>query len=315
MTTKSLVSVIIPSYNAAEYVKEAVDSALRQTYSEVEVVVVDDGSTDKTKQALAPYIGKKQIKYIYQDNKGLAGARNTGIKNSSGEYIAFLDADDLFLPEKIEEQVRIFEDNRSYGVCYSDLLHFDEVGNFYHHRYKYPSGNIFEPLLHRQFMNPLTVMVRKEIFDQYGYFDEKLHRSEDWDLWLRWACVGVKFYYLDKPLAHYRIRSIGNLSSVESEPEMKERNLEIFTRVGDRLSAAEWQAYGFSRILKKLKLKTAVAYLMVGDRQNAVRFAEAMPFGVQTFIRIVPTGWWRWFLGTVRKIRHRMLLKKIKLKK
>ena len=98
------VSIVIPSYNAARYVKEAVDSALAQTYKNVEVIVVDDGSTDGTKKILAPYSESKKIRYIYEENKGLAGARNTGIKNSSGEYVAFLDADDLFCREKLRNK-------------------------------------------------------------------------------------------------------------------------------------------------------------------------------------------------------------------
>ena len=94
----SKVSIIIPSYNCASYVEEAVQSALSQTYSDCEVVVINDGSTDNTEEVLAPY--RDKIVYISQENKGLAGARNSGIKRASGDYITFLDADDIFLPEK-----------------------------------------------------------------------------------------------------------------------------------------------------------------------------------------------------------------------
>jgi glycosyltransferase involved in cell wall biosynthesis len=307
-----LVSIIIPSYNAAAYVKYAVDSALAQTYKNCEVIVVDDGSTDNTRQVLAPYIDSGKIKYIYHENKGLAGARNTGIKNSSGEYIALLDADDIFLPEKIAEQVRVLEENTDFGVCYSDLIHFSdsEPRKFYHHRYKYPSGNIFEPLLHKQFINPLTVMARREVFEQCGYFNESLRRSEDWDLWLRWAHAGVKFYYLDKPLAYYRVRSIGNLSSLESEPAMKEKNLEIFTNLGESLDEAERKKYEFDRILKKLRLKAAAAYLMVGDKKSALNFLREWPL-MRFAVRIMPAGLLKFALGAARQLKHRLLLKKL----
>jgi len=311
MANRLKISIIIPAYNAARYVREAVDSALRQTYPDVEVVVVDDGSADGTKQVLAPYIKKKQIRYVYQKNKGLAGARNTGIRNSSGEYVAFLDADDLFLPEKVEGQVEVFEANQSYAVCYSDLLHFDEGGRSYRHRYKYPSGDILEPLLHKQFINPLTVMARRKLFDKYGYFDEKLRRSEDWDLWLRWAQAGVKFYYLDRPLAKYRIRSVGNLSAIDSEPEMKEKNLLIFERFGKKLSEKEKGKYHFDNILKLLRLKVVFAYLMVGNKKAALERAKTLPFFWKIVINSLPARAWKALLGFLRKFKHRLLLKKI----
>lgn len=305
------VSIVIPAYNAARYVKEAVDSALAQTYSNTETVAIDDGSTDDTRKVLEPYIAQSKIKYIYQKNKGLAGARNTGIKDSSGEYIAFLDADDVFLPEKIEEQVKTLEANRSYDVCYCDISHFDDSGRFYHHRYKYPSGEILEPLLRKQFINPLTVAARRELFDKYGYFDEGLRRSEDWDLWLRWAHAGVKFYYLDKILAKYRIRSVGNLSSIESEPEMKEKNLLIFERFGGQLSEKEKEKYRFENILKLLRMKLVVAHLMVGDKRAALASAKGLSSFWRATIGILPARAWKALLGFLRAIKHRLLLKKI----
>ena len=310
---KTLVSIIIAAYNAARYVKEAVDSAITQIYGNTEIVVVDDGSTDDTKKILAPYAERGQIKYVYQENKGLAGARNAGIKSSSGEYVGFLDADDIFLSDKVAEQARILDENKEFGVCYCDIVHFTDTVHpqEYHHRYKYPSGNIFEELLKKQFINPLTVVARRSVFENYGYFDEGLRRSEDWDLWLKWSLRGVKFYYLDKILARYRIRGVGNLSSIESEPEMKEKNLDVFNRLGVVLSAVEWKAYDFARILKRLKLKTAIAYLMVGKKNEALRFSEAMPFGMGTMVEMIPAGWWVKFWGVVRKIKHRLLLKRI----
>ena len=106
---KPLVSIIIPAYNVEKYVQEAIDSALSQIYKDIEIIVVDDGSTDNTKKVLNPYIKKGQIHYIYQENKGLSSARNTGIRAAKGGYIAFLDSDDLFLPEKMQRQVDFLE--------------------------------------------------------------------------------------------------------------------------------------------------------------------------------------------------------------
>ena len=303
---------MIPAYNAEAYVKEAVDSALAQTYPAYEVIIVDDGSTDGTKGTLKPYVEQEKIVYIHQENSGLAGARNAGIRRARGDYIAFLDSDDLFRPEKIGEQVKILEEHLDYGVCYSDLRHFlDEAPRrFFHHRYAYPSGDVFQPLLKKQFINPLTVMARRELFEHYGYFDETLRRSEDWDLWLRWAHAGVKFYYLNKVLAHSRIRRKGNLSALESEPEMKERNLFLFTRLGRTLTSEEYARYRFSDILKRLAKKTAFAYLMAGDKRTALQRTGSFPF-FKFLIALLPAPIWKSVLGFARRLKHRLLLRRM----
>ncbi|MCR4328854.1 MAG: glycosyltransferase [Patescibacteria group bacterium] len=320
---QKLVSIIIPAYNAAEYVEEAVRSALAQTYSPCEVIVVDDGSTDSTADIVTPYAERGEVIFIPQTNKGLASARNTGIRNAHGAYIALLDSDDMFLPEKITQQVAALEEHPEYGVCYSDLLHFVDppagartgsmFRKFYHHRYSYPSGDIFEPLLHRQFINPLTVMVRREVIEKHGMFDESLRRSEDWDLWLRWAYAGVKFLYLNNPLAHYRIVQSGsNLSSVKSEPEMKEKNLDIFVRIGERLSEDERRRYRFNTILSAIKKKVVFAYLMTGDKKTALRRAKELTPSWWWLVRCAPRRSTALCMGIFRKFKHRTLLKKSK---
>lgn len=315
-----LVSIIIPSYNARAYVREAVDSALAQTYPAVEIIVIDDGSTDDTKSVLSPYVEAQKITYLHQENKGLASARNVGIRATHGDFIAFLDSDDIFLPEKIAAQVNILQEHRDVGVCYSDLLHFTDPPAgftgaasriFYHHRYQYFSGNIFEPLLHRQFVNPLTVMVRRTVCDRFGIFDETLRRSEDWELWLRWARAGVIFFYLDRVLAHYRVRTVGNLSSAESEPEMKERNLEFFSRLGEKLTPGELKRFRFQDILRRLQLKIVFAYLLNGRKHEALQKTEHLAFYWRWIVSSLSARSWKWVLGRARNFKHRFLLKKV----
>lgn len=315
-----LVSIIIPAYNAERYVKEALDSALAQTYPNCEVIVVDDGSTDRTRTILESYMAEGKIRYIYQKNKGLAGARNVGIRAARGEYIALLDSDDILLPDKVREQVEALESHPSYGVCYCDILHFTDppagrAGTaprvFYHHRYNYPSGNILEPLLSVQFINPLTIVARAEVFERYGYFDEQLRRSEDWDLWLRWAYAGVEFFHLHKPLAHYRIRGGGNLSSVESEPEMKEKNFEVFSRLAATMSEEERKHYQMPLILSRLKRKAALAHLMVGDKKGALARDESMPLILKMLIVLLPSFLWKTISLAMRSAKHRSLLERL----
>jgi glycosyltransferase involved in cell wall biosynthesis len=308
---RPLVSIVIPSYNSANYIVEAVESALAQDYSSIEVIVIDDGSTDATKEVLEPYITANKITYIHQENKGVSAARNAGIHTAKGMYIAFLDSDDIFYKEKIRLQVEALEAHPEYAVCYSDILHFTDSipREYYHHTYHYPSGDIFAALLKAQFINPLGVLLRKQILDQFGYFNEALRTSEDWELWLRLAHGEAKFLYLDKVLAEYRMRVGGNLTSLEKEPTMKKQNIGIFTELGKSLSEEEKKKYQFSDIMQSLHMKAMVADLLVGQKQEAVGYTNS--FTKRFIIRIVPAFVWQWTLTVMRKLRHASLLEKI----
>jgi len=206
-----LVSAIIPTYNSAKYIKEAVDSALSQTYKDIEITVVDDGSTDNTKNVLKKYIDNREIKYIYQENNGPASARNNGIRNSSGEFIAFLDADDTWKRGKLEKQMKLF-DNKNVALVYSDMEFFGEKIKFkcYSEMFKrgMKRGRAYLDLILENFISTSTVVVRKDIFNNMGYFceDVSLFSVEDYDMWLRI----IKKYnvdFIDEPLVKYRIHN------------------------------------------------------------------------------------------------------------
>ena len=148
-----IVSVIIPAYNVEKYIRNAIDSVLGQTYKDIEIIVVDDGSTDGTKKSLEPYIKDNKIIYLYQNNRGLSGARNSGIKTAKGEYIALLDADDLFYPSKIEKQLIYMENNKDCDFCYCDVRFFkeEEPDNILKSHYKYYSGKVLKNLFEANF--------------------------------------------------------------------------------------------------------------------------------------------------------------------
>ena len=202
------VSVIIPTYNGACYICEAIDSVLAQTYQDFEIIVIDDGSSDNTKDVLKKNGSK--IKYIFQENKGVSAARNVGIKEAAGEYIALLDADDIWLPDKIALQVDFLEKNSAYGLIYSDAYIFDEkkilektllqISGFW-------QGDVLEKLILKNFIPNLTVLVRRVCFDKIGLFDETLKYGEDHDRWLRIASIS-KIGCINKPLAKYRIHDL-----------------------------------------------------------------------------------------------------------
>lgn len=187
-------SVIIPTYNSAEFLTQAVQSILDQTYRNFEVIVVDDGSTDGTENFLRPFDGR--IQYLYQENRGPSAARNAGITAAKGEYICFLDADDLWLPRKLQLQVSFMEGHRDVGLIFSDHEEFDSTGivlesflavkSFYTDLISsQPIKEAFRKLAVENFISTPTVMIRSECFKKTGLFDESLKSVEDRDLWLR----------------------------------------------------------------------------------------------------------------------------------
>jgi len=197
------VSVIIPSYNSARYLGDAIDSVLNQGFSDLEVLVVDDGSTDGTATVLSRYGGP--VRCIRQANSGVANARNRGIEESRGRYVAFLDADDTWLGHKLDVQLAAMRENPSYRACYSA---FTVVGpdmkplRSIHSRRQ---RTALEDLLHlgNVIGSICTVVCERELFEAAGAFDPSLSQCADWDMWVRLAAL-TEFLYLDVELATYR---------------------------------------------------------------------------------------------------------------
>ncbi len=196
---KPLVSVIIPTFNRAGMVVEAVDSVLAQSYQALEVIVVDDGSTDDTEARLAGY--GERIKVIRCSlNRGVSAARNCGIRRSCGSYVALLDSDDLWLPDKVERQVDFFLKQPEAMICQTEEIWIrrgKRVNPRRKHR-KY-SGYIFPHCLPLCIVSPSAVMIKQELLSQVGLFDEQLPACEDYDLWLRIA-AHHPIFLLEEPL-------------------------------------------------------------------------------------------------------------------
>ncbi|WP_375512531.1 glycosyltransferase family 2 protein [uncultured Nostoc sp.] len=208
----SNVSVIIPTYQRANLVSETIESVLVQTYTDYEIIVVNDGSTDNTREVLARF--GNRITVIHQENKGPSVARNTGIMASQGQYIAFIDDDDLWVPNKLEKQVSCFESNPNIGLVYSNILFFNDyhVSADIWPKRSHPPGVLKNWMLFElNFIPILSVMVRRECLDEVGLFDQTLKYCEDYDLWLR---IIEKFsvHFLNKPLGFYRLSSTNSLS-------------------------------------------------------------------------------------------------------
>jgi glycosyltransferase involved in cell wall biosynthesis len=206
------VSAVIPTYNYARYVADAVESALAQCLPGLEVVVVDDGSTDATADVLRRFGGR--IRYVRQENRGLSAARNTGIRVARGRYLAFLDSDDLWLPGKLSEQAAWLDAEPEVGLVYGEALIVDERSTeeptLHSHWAPHPSGWVWPALVRQNVVPSPTPMVRREVFERVGPFDETLTACEDWDMWIRVSRV-CPFAYVDRVVAKYR-RHHANMS-------------------------------------------------------------------------------------------------------
>ena len=204
------VSVIIPTYNRAAMLKEAVDSVLAQDYPNFELIVVDDGSTDSTPKILNTY--QDDVTVIRRNNLGVSSARNAGIRAASGQFIAFLDSDDLWLPQKLSNQVEFFNLNPEALICQTEEIWIrNSVRVNPKKRHKKVSGMIFEPSLELCLVSPSAVMMQRSLFETVGLFDESLPACEDYDLWLRISCR-YPIHLIDTPLIIKRGGHVDQLS-------------------------------------------------------------------------------------------------------
>ena len=210
------VSVIIPAYNNADLTIKTVKSVLTQTYENIEIIVVDDGSTDDTKNKLKLF--GDGIHYIYKQNGGACSARNVGIKQATGEYIAPIDCDDIFYPEKIAKSVECLEKKSDYGFVYTDAYFINRDDNVIsnHQISNRPaSGWIAPRLILKNFICNSTVVIRKECFEEVGFFDETIFIPADWDMWLR-VSEKYKVAYIDDKLTGYRLTDNYIASNMET---------------------------------------------------------------------------------------------------
>lgn len=254
---KPFVSIIVPAYNAEPYLAAAVDSALAQTYPTIEVVVINNGSSDGTADICRRY-GARIVYIELRDNVGVSAARKIGIERSRGEFITFVDADDLLLPHKVERQVAYLQEHPDCDVCYSSVYHFydsapDDLLTL--QAWHFSGDEVLPHLLQRNFINPLAVMMRRSVIDRFGNFDPSRRRAEDWELWLRIAYGGGTFCYLPEPLGKYRMTP-NSLSRAPGVMVLERRAiLGIFTEFRKRIPAADIRKYHLDRVIWRNRLK------------------------------------------------------------
>ena len=201
------VSILMPVYNGSQYLSEAIKSALAQTYKNIELLIVNDGSTDNSADIIRPFLKDSRVIYIEQKNAGVASARNTAIKKARGKYIGFLDQDDLWLPNKLSTQIKFLETNKEIAFVHSRQGYIQTDGAPIHTYSKdWVSdlhGKCFTELFKRNRIAVLTVLLRKSVIDDIGFFNETVSRADDYELWLR-ICSKYSIGFQDKNLALYR---------------------------------------------------------------------------------------------------------------
>ena len=241
-----LVTVIIPTYNRGWILKEAIDSVLSQDFDDFELIVVDDGSTDNTDSILDEYA--RDIIILRQDNRGVSAARNAGIDFASGPLIAFLDSDDVWLPEKLASQVDFFNSNPDVLICQTQELWIRNGKRVNpKKRHEKFSGMIFKHSLPLCIVSPSAVMLKKKLLDQTGVFDERLPACEDYDLWLRISCR-YPIFLIDTPLI---IKRGGHEDQLSKAPGLDKYRIKALGKIIKSNMLSNNQHLDAVKILKK----------------------------------------------------------------
>lgn len=305
------VSIIIPVYNGEKYITHAIESVLAQTYKNFEIIIVNDGSTDSSFEKIKPYLTLPNIKYIEQENKGVAAARNTGIKNSTGELIGFLDQDDLWLPYKLQVQVDYLINNPDVGLVHSSREYI------YENEVKGPpasswptnvAGMCFKDLFIRNQISVLTVLLRKECLNRVGLFDESISFADDYELWLR-ISRSYHIGYIDRIVSFYRYHEQNTshnwVGMLRAELKVIETILmkfpEIYQELGDTV---------VKNRLHELYYKTANFYLYLDKQESARQYYWKA-------LTIHPTKWDCWnrlLIWSFLSSKQRSILQWYKLK-
>lgn len=270
----SLVSILIPAFNRADYLPETIASALAQSYRDIELVVVDDGSTDPTR-AVVHSFSDARVRYLYQENRGVSAALNTAWRAASGEFLAFLGSDDLMLSRQVETLMKILEADPSLGLAYARAQAMNAQGDplpqILGSSLKF-RNNALQSMLYGDSVCGIACLTRRAHVERVGGFDESLIANEDWDMWIRLA-EQVRFAYRDEILARYRMHS-SSLTGARSE--------HYHRVIMDRLRLIETyysqpnlrpDALAVKSLaLRNVYMDAGIRFLSIGERKDALRY-------------------------------------------
>jgi glycosyltransferase involved in cell wall biosynthesis len=304
-----LVSAAIPAYNAARFLADAVDSVLAQTYPNLEICIVDDGSTDNTPQVIERYRDEPRVRAFRQVNAGPAAARNHAVRESKGAFLAFLDADDLWLPDKIERQLRVFFEQPDIGIVYTDvcvlLLSPDGQWNPAPSRLCCHRGHAFREVVNGTFIGPSSTMIPRGIFDKYGGFPPDLITAEDRYLFARIA-HDYPIDYVDEELVIMR-RHGGNISW---DPAREPQTLDFLRKIAEQfpecsLSKGGWMRTTYADTARTSGDDALHAGRMGQARRELWQACRYRPWRLSNWLRLALAMLPRPMLDGLRRIRHR----------
>ncbi len=297
LTRGDTVSVVMPVYNGEGHIAKTIISVKEQTYPKVELIVVDDGSSDSTCEIVKGFDGFS-VNLFRQQNQGSAAARNRGVHEASGDWIAFLDADDLWLPTKLEDQLASCGDRE---WSYTDTIFLGGVndGRRDSDFTKKYSGDILEELVKGNFISTSTVLVSRQAFLAVGGFDESLQSIQDWELWTRLAAHSP-LGYVNKPLTQYRVHA-------NSTSRSTRKTLPNHLRVIDRIFAKDGAGSQFQHLKNSAKARSCGICSYIAEEEGDPSFALRCAFQAWQYepasslrgIRVLKV-FTKWIFGVVR---------------
>ena len=291
------VSVIIPVYNGADLITDAIDSVLSQTYEDYEIIVVDDGSLDNIDEVVRAH--KFPVKFLKQANSGAATARNTGMRNANGDYIALLDVDDIWLPEKLEQQVMLLDADSSVGMIFCDGFKWippskPQQGSLLSKLHGHPPERPKLDLLFKINMIPTSsVLFRRALLSEVGYMNDALRRAQDFEFFIRVAAKAV-IHYINMPLMAYRVHSKSTSSYITTRNVMEaiQRKVKVRRIVLEKL--------------KQMKTKLTFSMILFGKAPMFIQYGMLLwwrlrytPSTVYIFKALTRYGFK--FLGSIKK--------------
>ena len=292
MNTSPLVTVVVPAYNADAYVAEALESVRSQSHEHLQVIVVDDGSTDRTAEIVRAFLSDNRFEYVYQENAGVSAAQSAGVTRAGGEFVAILGADDVWLPEKIERQVEMARGHPEAGLFFTNAMLFDQTGDiraYYPDCYRFPEEELLKQLLVE---NPLcagTVMIRTDLLGRHGAFDETLRVAEDYELWIRLAMAGVTAAGTMEILHRQRIRP-DSLTRTRSAQMLREM-IGIYRRSVPLLPDRRLKR------LAKRSIRATRSNLMIGLARERLDRGHPRLAALRFVLAWLPKTSRRWLLG------------------
>jgi glycosyltransferase involved in cell wall biosynthesis len=312
----SLVSVVIPAYNAERFLARAMRSALAQTYSHLELIVVDDGSTDGTAGIIRAFPDPR-VRHLSQPNRGQGAARNLGIRASTGRYVTFLDADDVYLPQKVERQVEFLTTHPECEIVFCEALHFysERPHRLFVRKSRPDPLDVLRELLRASLINPNTMMILGDRLRGGFLFREDRYYPEEWDLCLRLARAGHRFGHQPEGLVLVEIRGDSNTTMAIQFP-LKRHTVEMFEGFFSGMTAGERAAYGADAVLRSCRRNLALASLVSADPARSFEStAHALPWALavalRVVLRIVPAAVVRATVAGAWRLRQRLAFARV----